>query len=201
MYNFKKSLMTLAGVLALLGVTAAVTPFTGYGQDGSNLETLAAQDVRVVNPTSAPVMTRITNPTGAPVPTRNVDGPRGNNIITLRCANATCKRVLSTGVLTNTEYVVPSGQVLVVTDMNWAGHCNSNCSTDAAQLIVGIGPTGAVHTSTLRFSGNGKGSASETMNTGFSVAAGKQLKFVIDFTDVNGALDYLFLHGYLIPAA
>ena len=201
MYNFKKSLKTLAGILLLLGITAAVTPFIGYSQDGSNVETMAVQDVRVTNPATAPVQSKIVNALNAPVPTRDIDGPRGNTMVTLRCKDGICKRLNSTGVLGASEFTVPANQVLVVTDVNWAGHCNSNCSTGGAQLTVGIEATAAIYTSTIRFSGNGMGSASETMNTGFAVSAGKHLKFIVDLVDVNGTLDYLFLRGYLAPAA
>ena len=56
MYNFKNSLMTLVGLLALIGAIAIVTPFKGYSQQNPEATT-ATSDVRVVNPATAPVLT------------------------------------------------------------------------------------------------------------------------------------------------
>lgn len=56
MYNFKNSLITLGGLLALVGVIAAVTPFKGYSQQNAEATT-AVSDVKVVNPANAPVLT------------------------------------------------------------------------------------------------------------------------------------------------
>ena len=199
MYNFRKSLKTLVGLLVLMAVIAAVTPFTGHSQD-AEIEPLATQDVRVVNTAASPALTKVVNPATAPVLTRSVDEARGSNLVMLTCSLGSCKRVLSTGAASNTEFVVPAGQILIVRDVNWAGKCASNCTTGGAQLALGIGSS-AVYISTLRFTSNGVGSASETMNTGFAVGAGKSIKMVIDFVDVSGSLDHLFLHGYLVPAA
>ena len=67
MYNFKRSLIALLGLIALTGVIGVFTPFKGYSQQSPEAVT-AAQDVRVVNPATAPVQTKIVNGTAAPVP-------------------------------------------------------------------------------------------------------------------------------------
>ena len=73
MYNFKRSLIALAGLLTLIGVVAAITPFTGYGQQSPEA-VAATQDVRVVNPATAPVQTKIVNGTTTPIPAKIVNG-------------------------------------------------------------------------------------------------------------------------------
>lgn len=194
MYNFKKSLTTLAGVLVLLAVAAAVTPFTGHGQGGNNIETTATSDVRVVNTSAAPVMTRVVNPTSAPVPTRDVDRPRAGNIVTLDCTTSLCYRLLPTGVKSASQFVVPAGQALVLTDVEWVTECNG-CGYVSGLLQVRIGDT-IVYTSFVTLNGNGFGGTSESMKTGVAVAAGKSLRLTTYYSYPKSTL----LHGYLTPA-
>ena len=66
MYSFMKSLVTLIGLLMLVCVVAAITPFRGYSQQSPQAAT-AVQDVRVVNTASVPVQSKIINTTTAPV--------------------------------------------------------------------------------------------------------------------------------------
>jgi hypothetical protein len=103
MHKFKNSLMTLGGLLALIGVIAILTPFKGYSQKA--LE--AASDVNVVNTTAAPVLSKIVNATSSPANVLNVESiaPRVYRSfpITLTGIDGL-----------STKYIVPAGNRLVI---------------------------------------------------------------------------------------
>jgi hypothetical protein len=189
MYNFKRSLMALFGLLALIGVVAAITPFKGYGQQSPEAPA-AVQDVRVVNATTTPV------------PTRNVDARRASDIVTLLSTNIGFRRVSANGVLAGAEFVVPADQVLIVTDVEWTSSCN-NCTGSFILTLEVNGASGAhraVYTSyTLRAS-DGRAGSSESMETGFAVAEGGRITVAPTISNAS-TTSVIYLHGYLVPAS
>lgn len=194
-YKFKTSLLALAGLLALVGVVAAITPFTGYGQQSPEAAT-AVQDVQVVNATTTPV------------PTRDVDAARATSIITLYFAGTATgnvfRRVLSNGVMGANEFVVPAGQALVVTDVEWVHLCGSCTGGSGDKITLELfGASGAhrlVYLSVAPFTSNGQAGASESMETGFAVAEGGHIALGPSFSNGSSSLT-VFLHGYLVPAS
>lgn len=106
MYNFKNSLITLAGLLVLVGVIAAVTPFKGYGQQGTEAVT-ATSDVKVVNPANAPVLT-------LEAPTQLLQREVG---ISFGNASIVTDRIL---------YTVPAGKKLVIENVSVLGTIPEN---------------------------------------------------------------------------
>ena len=185
MRNFKKSMVTLLGLIALIGAVAAITPFKGYGQQSPDA-VAAVQDVRVVN-------------TGAaPVPVRDVDAPRANEIITLQYTGGSFKRRLSSGELGVNEFVVPANRVLIVTDVEWTVQCNG-CASIQLELYItpGSGQYGYVYVSYLKVDDvNYRSGTTDHMETGFAVAAGNRIR---PFLSSSG-LSRLFLHGYFVSA-
>ena len=200
MYNFKRSLISLAGLLVLIGITAAITPFKGYSQNGPQAVT-AVQDVRVVNAPNSPVPTKIINSTTAPVPVRDNDAPRANNMVTLYASNQTgydFRRVLSNGTRANSEFVVPPNRVLIVTDVIW----DLNQPNNSTGTTIHLGVRGAggaahvVHVSHLTGDGSGGISSTESLKTGFAAAAGATIGMSIAGLGPSNVI----LHGYLVPA-
>jgi hypothetical protein len=196
MYNFKRSLIGLVGLLLLVGVVALVTPFKGYGHESAPAASVQVQDVRVVNAITTPV------------PTRDVDARKASDIVTLLFAGSATanvfKRAQATGVLSPSEFIVPADQVLVITDVEWTRLC-SNCtagSNDKITLEV-FGANGAhrlVFASVAPVGSNSQAGASESMETGFAVAEGGHVAIGPSFSSGSGSNLTVFLHGYLIPS-
>ena len=107
MFQFRKSLLALAGALALVGAVSLLAPLTGHGQP----ETVGpTKPVLVVNSQSQPVPVTGTISVGnlgdAPLPVRDVDSP-GRQPVTAEgsCSGSGC---------TATVYTVPAGKRLIV---------------------------------------------------------------------------------------
>jgi hypothetical protein len=192
MYSFKRSVVTLFGLLALIGAVAAITPFKGYGQQSPEA-VAATQDVRVVNTTANPALTR------------NIDAPRGNNIVTLYSSSvaqtaATFKRVFADGSIAGSAFVVPAGQVLIVTDLSWRATCD-DCLANTVELSLFIysGNTqlNRVYYTFVELGSDDQAMANENMRTGFTVGAGRSVRA----SHSIGNVAFMFLHGYLVPAS
>jgi hypothetical protein len=210
-YNFKRSFIALLGLLALIGTVAALTPFTGHGQQSS--EAVAdVQDVRVLNTTGNPVQSRIVNGLGAPVParivnganspvqTRDVDAARASNIVTLFSSGGIFQRVSTDGVLIQSEFTVPAGQVLVVTDVECLGVRSPDSTNNSVSISLGlVNGTVPIYTTRLLIDDDDLGAANDSMDTGFAVVAGKQLEVTESESDFF--IFNVILHGYLVPAS
>ena len=192
MYKLKNSLLTLIGLLALIGLVAAITPFKSYGQRSP--EALATvQDVQVVNATTMPV------------PTQDVNALKASNIVSLMSTSTGFRRVTANGVLGGSEFVVPADQALIITDVEWVRTCGS-CTTgpnDKITLEV-FGSSGShrtVYTSVAPATGsNGQSGANDAMSTGFVVGEGGHVGIAPAFSNASNVLT-VFLHGYLVPAS
>jgi hypothetical protein len=212
-HNFKKSLIAFSGLLAMITIIAAITPFRGYSQNTQEA-TAAAQDVRVVNtpalpvPTKiinaphTPVPTKIVNAANAPVQTRDVDGPKAGNIVTLYANSETgydFRRVFSNGTSAASEFVVPANQVLIVTDVVWEiVGANSGNGTTINLAVQGAGGAAhIVHVSHLTGDNSFGVTSTENLKTGFAAAAGAKIGMSIGGIGPSDVI----LHGYLIPAS
>ena len=189
MYDFKRSLVTLVGLLALIGVVAAITPFKGYGQQSP--EAVAdIQDVRVVNTTTTPV------------PTLNVDAVHPSDIVTLFSTNIGFRRVTQNGVLAGSQFIVPDGQVLIVTDVEWLSTCNG-CTNSAELTFEVVGASGAhrpVYSSHAARGTDSRAGVSESMETGFVVGEGGHITLAPSLSSSSTTFT-IYLHGYLVPAS
>ncbi|MGB7923058.1 MAG: hypothetical protein WCF57_07425 [Pyrinomonadaceae bacterium] len=200
MYDFKRSLSTLIGLLVLIGVVAVLTPFKGYSQPSLKAAAVV-QDVRIVNQPNAPVPAKIVNTPTTPVQTRDVDAPKASNIVTLYASAQTSndfRRVASNGALSAAEFVVPANRVLVVTDVVWrlAGPTSPAGSTISLAVIGAGGAAHIVHVTHLRGDDSGDASLTESMKTGFAAAEGAKVSMTI----AGIAPKEMILHGYLAPA-
>ena len=212
MYNFKRSLFALLGLLLLVCVVAAITPFKGYGQESPDAATVS-QDVRVVNSTANPVPTKIVNGITAPVPAkivnassapvqiRDVDGARASNIVTLFSSGDVFRKELPDGTFSSNEYAVPVGQVLIVTDVEWSVFRSPAYSDTGVTLRLYISGHASIpiYTSHLFVDSNNQGASSESMETGFTVAHGAKIQ--ISGLGGHFYIDSVILHGYLVPAS
>jgi hypothetical protein len=201
MHNFKKSFVSFLGLLAMIVAVAALTPYKGYSQDSPE-SPAAVQDVRVVNTTALPVPTRIINAPNAPAHTRDVDTPKGNNIVTLYANSGTgydFRRVFGNGARAATEFVVPANQVLIVTDVVWelTGANSGNGTTIDIAVRGASGAAHIVHVSHLTGDASFGVTSTESMKTGFAAAPGA--KIILGLAGI-GPSDVI-LHGYLVPAS
>lgn len=213
MYNFKKSCIAFFGLLAMITVVAAVTPFKGYSQNAQEA-TAAAQDVRVVNTSALPVPTKIINAPNSPVPTkivnaanapvqtRDVDTAKASNIVTLHANSGTSydfRRVFPNGSAAATEFIVPANQVLIVTDVVWEiNGANSGNGTTINLAVQGAGGAAhIVHVSHLTGDGSFGVASTESLKTGFAAAAGAKIGMSIAGIGPSDVI----LHGYLVPAS
>ena len=189
MDKFKNSLITLAGLLVLISIVAAITPFKGYGKPSPEA-VQAAQDVNVVNTAAAPALTR------------NVDAVSASDIVTLMITNTGFRRVTANGVLAASQFIVPDNQVLIITDVEWFRICGG-CTGGGDRITLEVfGPTNThrfVYSSVAMYSSNGQVGASESMETGFAVAAGGHVALGPGFSNGSNTLS-VFLHGYLVAA-
>ena len=104
MRTLKKSLMTLTGLLMLIGIIAVATPFKGYSQQSAE----AITEVKVVNPASAPVLT--------------TDAP-----IQLIQREVILSFSSSLGVITDQLlYTVPAGKKLIIENASVLGEIQQN---------------------------------------------------------------------------
>jgi hypothetical protein len=190
MYKLKNSLLTLVGLLALIGVVAAITPFKSYGQR-SPAGAATVQDVQVVNTTAMPV------------PTQDVNARKASDIVSLMSTSSGFRRVTANGVLGGNEFIVPADQALIVTDVEWVRTCGSCTAGPNDKITLEVfGSSGShrpVFTSVAPTGSNGQSGDSDTMNTGFVVGEGGHVGIAPAFTNASNTLT-VYLHGYLVPA-
>jgi len=197
MYSFKHSALALGTLLFLFVTIASITPRIGYGQKDTDAKAdKAPQNVNVVN---VPTVT-IGNTEAAAVPVHAVDThvnrPTSDLVTLTRLAAGSLQRISADGTPEGTEFVVPNGQVLVVTDFSWvAGGDPATVAGSAATFRLLNGAT-IVHVAVATLGGNGQGGSSEDMSTGIAFGAGTHVRWA---TTTVGAFD-VTVHGYLIPA-
>ena len=197
MYSSKNPVMALVALIVVVTAIAMVASAVGYGQGESQPNpNKPAQNVNVVN---TPTVT-VGNTPASPVPVRTLDthvGRPTSDLVTLtRLAGGTLRRVSADGVPETVEFVVPSGQVFVVTDFSWTAGGDPATLAGSAATFRLLNAGTIVHVSAAALGANGQGGASEEMTSGIAFAAGTQVRWA---TTTAGAFD-VTVHGYLIPA-
>lgn len=197
MYSLKRSAIGLCGLLLMVGAIALITPHIGYGQRDAEKAEKGPQNVNVVN---QPTVT-IGNTEASPVPMHSVDThvnrPTTDLVTLVRLNAGSLQRVSDDGVTENTEFVVPAGQVLVVTDFSWTAAGDPASVAGAGSTFRLLNNSTPVHVAGITLGSNGQGSASVEMTTGVAFGAGTHVRWV---TTTAGGLD-VTVHGYLIAAS
>ena len=108
------------------------------------------------------------------------------------------------GTTEGASFKVPSGQVLVVTDVSWisrGGYSEANASrTLVLSMVNGTSKVAGIYLSILKTDDNGLGIKNEAITSGFLVGPGWEIKLT---TGTMGLLDssvpfYATLRGYLV---
>jgi hypothetical protein len=96
---------------------------------------------------------------------------------------------------------VPSGEVLVITDVDWQ-YAGSAGTSQTFRVFIkppkAPGPGRRVFESTITLDREGHGGASEAMTTGFIVAS--NIRLAVDTSPGGGKIQHVLLRGYLMPA-
>ncbi|HKU73254.1 MAG TPA: hypothetical protein VJR02_05005 [Pyrinomonadaceae bacterium] len=207
--RFKNSLVVLLALVAF----ALFAPASTYSQD----------KVLVTNTTSEPVPTvaqgttkvagtiLVGNTAAAPALVRDVNaasathlGRKASEIVSLSgLFNANNEiffmRTLPDG--TVASFTVPTGKVLIITDVNW--QIDSGNPGTVARLLLRIENTANpifirnVHNSVLTLNSAGVNASNERLGTGIAVSSAA--KITAHLTAPSGALSSLYLLGYLAP--
>lgn len=207
--RFKNSLLALLGLVTF--ALFASTP--AYSQE----------KVLVTNTTSEPVpvvvqgTTRVTgtvlvgNTAAAPVLVRDVNassathlGRKASEIISLSgLFDATGKvfflRTLPDG--NATSFTIPAGKVLVITDVNWQINAGNPGTVARLSLVIENLANPAlirnVYDSVLTLNSGGVNGSNENLRAGIVVSSAA--KITANLNIPTGALNSLFLIGYLAP--
>lgn len=197
MYKSKHSVVALVALLCLLTTIAMFTTALGSGQgESQSAPHKPAQNVNVVNEPTV----NVGNSASAPIPVRTVDThvgrPPGDLVTLNRLGGGTLRRISSDGVSEGVEFVVPAGQIFVVTDFSWtAGGDPAGVAGSSATFRL-LNGSSIVHVSPATLGANGQGGSSEDMTTGIAFGAGSQVRWQ---TTTANAFD-VTVHGYLIAA-
>jgi len=197
MYSIKQSVVAVTALLVILTTIAMFTTAFGYGQgEKQSAPKNQAENVNVVNMPTV----NIGNTTGAPVPVRSVDthvGRPTTDLVTLnRLGSGTLRRISAEGVSEGVEFVVPSGQIFVVTDFSWTAGGDPATLAGSSATFRLLNGSAIVHVSPATLGSNGQGGSSEDMTTGIAFGAGSQVRWQ---TTTANAFD-VSVHGYLIDA-
>jgi hypothetical protein len=163
MYKFRKSLITLIGVVSLMTVVTVVVPHTGYGSNGTAAPAPSTQNVNVVNTPTVNAQqsgTWSVNINGTPV----VGLDAANNTVRFDAVNNTVKIDAATPVMVrdidnparqpfqaSTSIVlpfgqtqgsrsvttVPAGKVLVIEDISADGRLDGNDKLLSLAIFTG----------------------------------------------------------------
>jgi hypothetical protein len=153
----------------------------------------------VAGPASAPVT--VVNTSASPVPVQTVAaslvthmGQKTSSHLTLRSfSSGTFHRILPDGTEDSTFTSIPTGEALVVTDVEWL--CTGGSPGFMSFLNIIEPPSGLIFKSQATTSNDFNAGASEHLTSGFVVAG--QLPHASQ--EACAILDHVFLHGYLVP--
>ena len=195
MLNLKQALVALVGMLAIIGLVTIVVPSSMRGQGNSD-NAPPAKDVNVVNTPNVIVANTAANPALVAEAGTHTGRAPTEHVTLYRLGSGTLQRVSSSGVAEGSQFVVPSGKVLVVTDFSWtaAGDAATNAGNAATFRLLNTGQIVQVSTATV--GRNGIAGQSESMTSGIVFAAGTSVTWA---TTTIGGLD-VTVHGYLVPS-
>src|SRR5512138_308773 len=195
MNSLRRSILVLAGLFALVATIALITPRIGYGQ-GDKSSSDKTQNVNVVN---VPTV-NVGNTALDPVLVHSVDTHLGRptaDLVTLgRLSGGTLRRISADGTPENTEFVVPVGLVLIVTDFSWTEGGDPATVAGSSATFRLLNGASIVHVTAATLGSNGQGGSSEAMTSGIAFAAGSSVRWQ---TTTASAFD-VAVHGYLITA-
>lgn len=113
-------------------------------------------------------------------------------------------RILPDGTMTpggSAGFRVPTGDMLVVTDVDWQYSGNPGNSQTFRVFIKplkGDDPGRRVFESTITLNGEGHGGTSEAMTSGFVVSP--NVRLAVDTYPGGGKIQHVLLRGYLVSA-
>ena len=193
MFNLKQALVAFAGTLAVFGLVTMVIPSSMRGQ-GNSGNSPPAKDVNVVNTPSVIVANSVANPVLVAEAGTHTGRAPTEHVTLYRLGGGTLQRVSSAGVLEGSQFFVPNGKVLVVTDFSWtaSGDPATNAGNAATFRLLNNGQIVQVSTATV--GRNGIAGQSESMTSGTVFAAGSSVTWAT--TTISG-LD-VTVHGYLV---
>lgn len=90
---------------------------------------------------------------------------------------------------------VPSGKVLVVTDVDWQYAGGQPRQAVTFRIFIAGNALPRVFESTIILNDSGEGGISESMTSGFVVASGSN--FCVDVTTDGGQIQHVVIRGYL----
>ena len=192
MFSLKKSLTALCGLLVLAVALTTLLPLVGRGQ-GNSVNAPPARDVNVVNTPNVIVANTAANPALVAEAGTHTGRAATEHVTLYRLASGTLQRVSPDGVLEGTQFVVPAGKVLVVTDFSWVASGDAAVDTGKASTFRLLNNTQIVHVSTATLGSNGIGGESESITSGIVFAAGTTVRWA---TTTATGLD-VTVHGYL----
>jgi len=107
------------------------------------------------------------------------------------------------GTTEGTSFKVPSGQVLVVTDVSWlysGGSSDANASKGLSlSMVNGTSKVVGIYLSMMKLGENGFGIKNETITSGFLVGPGWEIKLTTGTILLDSATPfYATLRGYLV---
>ena len=207
--KLKNSLLALLGLAAF----ALFAPAPAYSQE----------KVFVVNSTSEPVPTvaqgttkvagtvQIGNTAAAPVLVRDVNasaathlGRKASEMVSLsglfdNSGTVFFLRTLPDG--NATSFTIPAGKVFIITDVNWQINAGNPGTVARLSLVIENLANPAlirnVHQSVLTLNGAGVNGVNERLGAGIVVSSAA--KITANLTIPTGALNSLYLVGYLAP--
>lgn len=193
MLNLKQALVAFVGILAFIGLFTIAIPSSMRGQ-GNSGNAPPAKDVNVVNTPSVIVANTVANPALVAEAGTHTGRAPTEHVTLYRLGAGTLQRVSSAGIPEGSQFVVPNGKVLVVTDFSWiaAGDPVTNAGNAVTFRLLNNGQIVEVSTATV--GRNGLAGQSEGMTSGIVFAAGTNVTWA---TTIISGLD-VTVHGYLV---
>lgn len=196
MLNLKQALVAFVGMVTLIGLVTIVMPSSMRGQGNSD-SSAPTKDVNVVNTPSVIVANTAADPALVAEAGTHTGRAPSEHVTLYRLGSGTLQRVSASGVAEGSQFIVPNGKVLVVTDFSWtaSGDAATNAGNAATFRLLNTGQI--VHVSTATVGRNGIAGQSESITGGTIFAAGTSVTWA---TTTIGGLD-VTVHGYLVPTS
>jgi hypothetical protein len=207
--KFKSSLTTLFALVAF----ALLVAVPAYSQDKVTITNSTSEPV----PTIAQGTTKVSgtilvgNTAAAPALVRDVNaasathlGRKASEMVSLSGFFNSSGEIIFLRTLPNgtaTEFTIPAGKVLIVTDVNWQIESGNPGTVARLSLRIEnlVNPTfiRSVHHSVLTLTSAGVNGVNERLGAGIVVSSAA--KITAQLTTPSGAFNSLFLIGYLAP--
>ena len=147
----------------------------------------------------------VTNPASNPVQTQNVGGGAATQVgqRASKIVNLSCQELVNSGTcgsLSGSAFTVPSGQALIVTDLQWGlSSANGQGNYDGIDINVGVGGSFTrVSSSSAPVDAKGSCQGELHLATGIVVPPGGSVQVTSGLSGANVSVG-AFLQGYLVP--